>query len=95
MDKTKCPIAYSIFTRSLTMIATVDIAIPPPNPNSALPKIKLWILVARAHHTVATVNTSMPPINNGFLPSASLRRPAKGCVAVMVTIGAVESHEAR
>lgn len=81
-------------TRSDVMMLAMVIEAPAPRPQSALAKIKLVMLCARAHHRVPSVNKTIPKINGGFLPIVSDNRPARGWKAVEVNKKAVDSHEA-
>lgn len=67
---------------------------PAPNPHTALAAMKLSILCASAHQTVASVNISAETTNGIFRPVTSLTRPKSGWKLVDVRRKDVESHEA-
>jgi hypothetical protein len=67
---------------------------PAPKPQNALAIMKLSILFAAAHHSVARPKTDRDPRNKGFLPMASESRPRRGWKAVDVNKKDVDSHDA-
>ena len=76
------------------MILEIVIIPPAPTPQTALAMMKLAMLRARAHQTVATRNKNMVTMNGAFLPTASESPPSKGWQAVEVRRNAVDSQEA-
>lgn len=79
---------------SLIMILPISRVPPAPIPHTALAAMRLPILVAREHQSVATDKMAVVPRKSGFLPSASDRRPRNGCETVDVIMKAVESQDA-
>lgn len=88
------PDTYSTGIMSLIMILPISKVPPAPIPHTALATMRLPILVAREHHSVATDRMAVVPRKSGFLPSASDRRPRNGCEIVDIIMKAVESQDA-
>lgn len=85
---------YSIGIMSLIMMLPINKVPPAPIPQTALAAMRLSILVAREHHSVAAEKIAMVPRKSGFLPNASDRRLRKGCETVVIIMKAVESQDA-
>ncbi|KAJ2907371.1 transporter [Zalerion maritima] len=94
VDKKETMKTHSIGTKSLTMILPNVTTPPAPSPQTALAAMKLPMLCAAAHHTVAPENTASVTKYNGFLPTVSLSLPSKGWNAVLVKRKAVDNQEA-
>lgn len=67
---------------------------PAPRPQSARAKMKLVMLCASAHHTVAMMKMVRVNKYRGFLPMASDNRPKIGWKLVAVRRNAVDNHDA-
>lgn len=67
---------------------------PAPSPHTALAAMKLSMLPASAHQTVARVKMSAETTNGSLLPVTSLTRPNSGWKLVEVSRNDVESHDA-
>lgn len=80
---------------SLMMMLPISMVPPAPTPHNALAAMRLSMLPASAHHSVAAEKVASAPRKSGFLPNASERRPRKGCETVDMSMNAVESHDAR
>lgn len=81
-------------TRSLTIILPSVIIPPAPTPHAARAIIKLVMLCARAHHSVASAKISIVQIYGVFRPTLSDKLPSSGWNAVDVNRNAVDSHDA-
>lgn len=67
---------------------------PAPNPHTALAAMKLSMLSASAHQTVARVKISAETTKGSLRPVTSLMRPKSGWKLVDVRRNDVDNHEA-
>lgn len=76
------------------MILPSVIMPPAPIPHAALARMKLVMLLARAHHRVLRAKITIVTRYGGFLPRESDILPRRGWKAVEVSRNAVDNHEA-